>query len=320
MVSLKYADYAGWSQALWVQKGDLALILTPQVGGRVMGVQWRSHDLYWVNSELAGRFVDVAAIKQPEIAKKTLGFLLWGGNKTWLAPQEHWIDSLPFLDLDSGAYQVAVDTVSDQAVRIVMTSPICRKTGTQLQRIIQLGDTDHHWSITHRLENQGDDIIQWGLWGNSMVQRPATVFLPIGTQSQFPRGVKTFANEGMAAAVRDNVVRWMDDTVSVQCTEPIKFKYGVDAPLGAILAILSTPQGTLGYLKQFSITSAATYGHDCVAEVFNASDYPYLEMEIHGPVQFLAPGESCELVVHHRLIELESASISDQEARDLLYQ
>ena len=33
-----------------------------------------------------------------------LGFVLWGGDKTWLAPQDRWTDGDPFLDLDSGAY------------------------------------------------------------------------------------------------------------------------------------------------------------------------------------------------------------------------
>lgn len=320
MVSIKYADYAGWPRALWLQRGHLSLILTPQVGGRVMGVQWRSQDLYWVNGELAGSPVNVAEIEQPAIAKKALGFLLWGGNKTWLAPQDDWSESLPFLDLDSGIYQASVETVSDQTVRIVMDSPICRETGAQLRRTVELGDADRDWVITHRLENRGDDVIRWGLWSNSMVQRPATVFLPIGNQSRFPDGVKTFTNEGSAMAVRDSVVHWLEDAVAIQCTEPVKFKFGVDAPLGAILSILSTPQGKLGYLKQFSITPSATYGHGCVAEVFNASAYPYFEIEVHGPVQSLAPGKSCELIVHHRLLELESDSISDQEARILLYQ
>jgi hypothetical protein len=92
-----------------------------------MGVRWRGRDLYWVNDELADHPINVAAIAHPATAKQELGFKLWGGNKTWLAPQDRWTAGLPFFDLDSGAYQVTVEAASPTTVH--MQSPICRETG-----------------------------------------------------------------------------------------------------------------------------------------------------------------------------------------------
>jgi hypothetical protein len=75
----------------------------PQVGGRMMGLRWHDEELAFVNGDLAGRVDDVAAIEDVRSAKWEQGFVLWGGDKTWLAPQDDWTDAVPFIDLDSGA-------------------------------------------------------------------------------------------------------------------------------------------------------------------------------------------------------------------------
>ena len=74
--------------------------------------------------------------------------------------------------------------------------------------------------------------------------------------------------------------------------------YGVDAALGRILAVLDTGDGGLvGYRKSVPTYHPQPYGHGCVIEIFNASDYSYIEMEVHGPVVTLQPGESFALKV-----------------------
>ncbi len=41
-----------------------------------------------------------------------------------------------------------------------------------------------------------------------------------------------------------------------------------------------------------------------MAEVFNASDYSYLELELHGPVVNLRPGEGFDLIERAALFEM----------------
>jgi len=301
--TLKQAPYAGWENALWLEQGDLSLILVPQVGGRIMGVRWRDHDLYWVNHELADNPIDVAAITNPAEAKQAIGFKLWGGNKTWLAPQDRWTAGLPFLDLDSGAYQVTVEEISPTTVH--MQSPICRETGIQITRSVILQASGASWSITHRFQNHGDRPVAWAPWSNTMVRRPARVLLPKHTDSVFPDGVKTFADEGDSVDVRSQVLTQLGDTVAIDCIEPLKFKFGVDSDRGALLAVLLTEQSPyLGLLHTFPTFPPQTYGHGCSIEVFNAAQYPYLELETHGAVKLLSPGESTEFTEVCQLIEL----------------
>jgi hypothetical protein len=303
-IAVRQADYRGWD-AWWLERGPLTLILVPQVGGRIMGLHWHGHALAFVNDELAGRVEDVAAVSDVRTRKRELGFLLWGGDKTWLAPQTHWTDALPFLDLDSGAYSIDFDHSEPHTLIVRMTSPICRETGIQLTRTLRLSETPSAWTLTHRMQNRSDRTTEWALWDVDMIRRPAQVFLPRRTDSAYPDGVKTFANEGESTTIRDTVVRYYGAMVAVDCTTAHKFKFGVDAEYGSIFAVLDVPGlGPVGYRKHYPTFHPQPYGHGCVAEVFNASLYDYLELESHGPVVALQPGESVELNIHRELFDL----------------
>jgi len=302
---LKQAPYAGWDDALWLEQGPLTLVFVPQVGGRIMGVRWQQRDLYWVNPDLAGQTVAVQALATPAEAKVELGLKLWGGNKTWLAPQEGWTAGLPFLDLDSGAYQLTVDDTASQPVAVQMQSPICRETGIQITRTVIPNAEHNGWRLIHQVQNCGNRPICWAPWSNSMVRRPARVFLPKRADSDFPAGVKTFEQEGDSGAVRSQVLSHLDSVVAVDCIHPIKFKFGVDSDRGVLLAVLLSDQAPyLGLLQTFPTFPPATYGHGCSTEVFNAAAYAYLELETHGPVTELAPGDRIEFTEHHQVIEL----------------
>ena len=228
------AAYRGWD-AHWLERGRLALVVVPQVGGRVMGVRWRDFEVSFVNPDLAGRVEDASAANDVRVVKRGRGFLLWGGEKTWLAPQDRWTDALPFYDLDSGRYDVSVD-LDPPSVRV--TSPICRETGVQLERTIALGSAEGTWTVEHAMTNRGLAPVSWGLWIVSMVSRSARVHLPVAAGSSFPDGVKTFANEGDSCVVRDDVVTRNDGYATIVCREARKYKYGVDAATASALACI----------------------------------------------------------------------------------
>lgn len=319
-ITLKKADYNGWQDALWIEQGALTLILVPHVGGRIMGLRWQNQDLYWMNYVLAGKPVDVIQMKNPSIDKLSMGFLLWGGDKTWLAPQDRWDGGVPFLDLDSGSYETAILEHSADRLSIRMTSPVCRETEVQVTRFVNLDAAENSWAVTHRIRNFSNHTIRWGIWGNSMVRRPATVFLPIRSDSNFPNGVKTFDKEGDAISARSKMISELDDYAVVHCSEPIKFKYGVDSEQGAMLAVLPLDEAKLlGYAKQFPTYHPEPYGHGCVTEVFSAEKYPYLELEIHGPVRVLDPGEYFELTEVNRLVELDAVPNTAADVKAILF-
>jgi hypothetical protein len=302
MPGIRAAAYCGWD-ALWIEQGPLTLIVVPQVGGRIMSVIWKGHELSFVNPECRGRILDIASIADVHQAKQRFGFVLWGGDKTWLAPQDRWTDGDPFLDLDSGAYDASVDRTSGT---VTMLSPVCRETGVQIERTLMMGPKPGTWSVASRLINASRHIVAWAPWDVDMILRPATVFMPTSPNSSFPRGVRSFDDEGVSTSVRDEVVRYVDEIAVVSCQHAVKFKYGVDAVLGRILAVLEAGDvGLVGYRKSMPTFYPQPYGHGCSLEIFNASAHSYIELEVHGPVVSLQPDESFTLRVNSALFDLD---------------
>ncbi len=302
-IRVRREPYRGW-EAWRIERGPLALILVPQVGGRLMGLQWRGQELSYVNPESEGRVLDVAAMDDLRAAKRRLGFPLWGGDKTWLAPQSRWTDAVPFLDLDSGAYALSLDEAEAVAT---MTSPVCRETGVEIARTLKLDAAPGAWSLTHRLRNRGPRPVTWALWDVAMIVRPATVYLPTRTGSRFPEGVKTFEEEGDSAALRPKVVRVADGVAAIACRAAAAFKYGADAGTGSLFAVLEGgTRGLIGLKKAVPACHPEPYAHDCVVEVYNAGHAPYFELELHGPLVTLAPGESFALEESACLLDLDA--------------
>jgi hypothetical protein len=314
--------YKGWN-AWWIERGPLTLILVPQVGGRIMGIRWHGRDLTFVNPTLEGEVEDIGAVTDVRSYKRKLGFLLWGGNKTWLAPQDRWTDKLPFLDLDAGAYDFTIEQNDENGVRVRMTSPICRETGIRIKRTISVNAGDAGWTVVHRLENHAGRTVQWAPWSVGMVLRPARVYLPTGEDSRYENGVKAFSSEGESESIRAAVVSYLAEFAVIQCTQPRKFKFGVDSGAGSMLAIFDVKDhGLVGLAKCVPTFHPQPYGHDCVAEVFNSSEYSYLEIELHGPVTTLEPSSHFELMERATLFDVatwpETASEIQQHFERLI--
>jgi hypothetical protein len=311
--AIRSAPFKGWD-AVWIERGPLTLILVPQVGGRIMSVCWHGRELAFVNPAYLGRVEDVAAITDLHAYKRRVGFLLWGGEKTWLVPQDRWTYGVPFVDLDSGAYQLALDRTTGVAT---MTSPVCRETGVEIERRLELGDRAGTWHVTHTLRNLSGRVVSWAPWSVDMMLRPATVFLPTRTESPYPRGVRTFDNEGVSTTVRAEVVSFLDDIAVISCRRPVRFKYGVDAEPGRLLAVLEAgDHGLVGYRKSVPANYPRPYGNGCVLEVFNAPALPYLELELHGLLASLPPGESFSVRTDAGLFDLNAAPSTAAAARE----
>ncbi len=184
-VELERASHKGW-ESWHLRRGPLELVLVPQVGGRIMGMKWQGLDLAFTQPEREGIVEHVGRDGAVRARKRELGFPLWGGDKTWLAPQSRWTDELPFLDLDSGPYDLAIDQATHERVQVSMVSPVCRETGMRITRTVVLSSSDDEWRVIHRLTNASINEVGWGAWDVSMVARPGKVYLPVNPASPYP--------------------------------------------------------------------------------------------------------------------------------------
>lgn len=137
--------------------------------------------------------------------------------------------------------------------------------------------------------------------------------------SPYPGGVKTFVEEGRSTELRGIVLTELGSLAVIDCEESGKFKFGADSVDGWMLGVIEVHGlGLVGYRKQVPAYLDQPYGHGCIAEVYNSDRYPYFEMEIHGPVFPLRPGESIELEERQVVFDLSRWPNSEDEVRQYL--
>jgi len=290
-VTLREVVYKGW--AAWsISSGALELVLVPQVGGRIMGLRWHDDELFFTQPERQGVVAHFDRADDVLSQKHALGFPLWGGDKTWIAPQSHWNAASPYLDLDSGPYELEIVAASSDRVTVRMNSDVCRETGLRVTRTVTVRAASNSFTVVHELENAGLAPRQAEIWDVAMVTSPGAVYLPTWRDSSFPEGVKTYASEGRSAEVRAAVLEHRGGYAVVSCRDRVAFKFGVDGLEGWIAAVIQLPDGRLvGYGKSVPVFPDLPYSHGCVAEVYQSAGYGYLEMELHGPTVTLRPGD-----------------------------
>ena len=289
-MDVKEVDFWGW-KGVSLTTERVSIIVTPEPGGRIMSLMLDGVEVLFGLEELRGRRIDLSGVSDVRAKKRELGWLHYGGHKTWLAPQTNWTDALPFLDLDSGSYDLAVEGGSKGQL-VQLTSPIDGETGIQLTRSVSVSEGSRV-EIQNGMINRSTEETSWGVWGVTQVNGPGMAVIPINRKSAFPVGVKAYAGEGRSQEVMDQYVKLCDGLAVITCQEVEQFKYGTDSTDGWILALLDQGKDHwLAFMKIFSPTPGAAYPHGTTAEVYDSPLLPYFEMEVHSPIQTLAPGEA----------------------------
>lgn len=278
--SLSEVDFMGWP-AIALEQGSLTLHLVPVIGGRLMGITFDGEQLCFTHPALRGKLPSDDAGSWAALCGDW-AFPLWGGGKTWLAPESAWPEGAPHRDLDSGAWSIVDTWFDDAGMGAELRSPVCRVSGLQLTRRLSLPASGSTWTIDHTVHNRGTVDRFCGLWDVLMLNRPAQVHLPLhGEVHQLP---------GKAAPA--HVLHIGGGRVNVDCREAGKFKLGFDSSDGAVHAELDTPGGRLRYQRRSPLPGQAAYAHGHPLEVYNAPRLPYFEIETHSPACMLPPGAS----------------------------
>lgn len=148
-------------------------------------------------------------------------------------------------------------------------------------------------TVEQAMTNRSSRDVMWGLWDVTQVAGPGVALLPIAERSLFPDGVKAYTNEGRSGEAKGEYVTVGGGVATIRCDEKEPFKYGTDSMEGWIAGILDcSSERWLAYLKTFEPVTGTTYPHEATAEVYDSGTLPYFELEVHSPLQELAPGET----------------------------
>ena len=156
---VRAATFEGW-RAEELFNDWIRVIIVPQLGGRVMQVQFGGHDYLFVNPRYKGQYIS------PAEAAKMGRWINYGGDKLWPLPEgrgdaEHWPG--PVSDaLDDGEY----------SFRVVSEKPTCTvrlegqadpATGLQFSREIAISGSSPEISFHAEMKNASDHPIRWSV-------------------------------------------------------------------------------------------------------------------------------------------------------------
>ena len=286
--ALAEVTFMGWP-AFELRQGGLSLHVVPSVGGRLMGIALDGEELCWVNPQLHGRH----ASDDPAVWAELCGdwrFPLWGGGKTWLAPESAWPGGAPQRDLDSGAWRVTETWFDAVSMGIEVESPVCRDTGLQLRRRLTLPANATAWHLEQTALNRAAAPRRFGLWDVLMLKRPARVSVPV--QGAWQDAVEALPGKPSIDALRDQgVLRPEADRIEVACGRPGMFKCGFASRTGEIRAEFGAALSGWRFERRAPVPHGARYAHGQPLELYNAPVLPYFEIEAHSPEITLQPGE-----------------------------
>lgn len=279
VVKIKEKTYFGWN-CFFLESDNISVGIAPQIGGRIISFNFDGRELFFVQKEHAAEIFDFSATVDLIAEKLKLGHRLWGGDKTWVAPQSAWLEGIPPLELDAGVYEAEL---GDNFV--FMRSPLCRETSLRIERKISLNENGVV-QLEESFLNENEKPIRRGIWNVTQCLRPFDVYLPLNKSE-----LRAYPDEGASVELFEEVVEEIGGWTLVRCNKPFHFKYGGVAQKGVVIALRDDDKGNLVFAKCFEADPTADYAHGSSVEVYNSPKYNYLEMEIHAPLVELAPGE-----------------------------
>jgi hypothetical protein len=164
-VKIEKTSYGGWPNCYRITNGEVELIVTSDVGPRVIRYGFAGgQNLFKEFKESLGKHGE--SDWQPR-----------GGHRVWMAP-EVMPDTYA---LDNGLVQIQVKGDTIEA-----TQPVEKETGLQKQMIVRMAASGSNVEVTHRITNRGKprEFTSWGLTMMAQGGLGITGFPPRGTHPQ----------------------------------------------------------------------------------------------------------------------------------------
>ena len=258
---------------------DLELIILPGIGGRLWDVVFQGHSLLFQNPDLKKFLLDPINPQDFPTRSPQFGFPLWGGEKTWIAPDTNWPDGSPYTTLDSGVYEI----IGASPDHIALQSAVCPDSGLQIRREIQLTE-GASWTIQHSVTNHGFRRNEVGIWSVMMLDHSVS----IGVAGKDIEATKVFGHPKNAVSIGK-------EGLICDCGELSEFKVGIRHDNShTFIRVDQDAMPVWMSCETCRATPGDRFAHMNPLEVFNSGDYRYCEAEWHAPLRSLSPGETAE--------------------------
>jgi hypothetical protein len=272
--NMQRVTYGGWPNCYRLASGDLELIVSGDVGPRIIR-------LGFVGEE--NEFAEFA-----EHLGQTGGaeWRIYGGHRLWHAPEDRTRSYFP----DNEPIEV-----KDENGTLRVAQPPETTTGIQKELAIKF-QGPHRLTVRHYLRNVGLWPVELAPWALSVMAPDGIGIVPQPTKAH-PDGL--LPNRVVVlwpyTDMTDGRLHWGSRFILLRQDQnaqtPAKLGLSASDGWGAYLR-----QGHL-FLKVFEHVEAAAYpDHGCSLEMY--TNNRMLELETLGPLQHLAPGDAVEHLEH----------------------
>ncbi len=282
-VAVETVSYQGWKKNLRLSNGDAELIITLDVGPRV--ISYRLSDGKNVFKEYPDQLGKAGESE----------WMVRGGHRLSVAPEDPKRSYAP--DNSPVAYKVL-----DEALGLVrLTRDPAEATGLQKEMDVQLAAKGSRVSVVHRLKNTGSKPVELAPWAVTVLAPGGVAIVPQPPKKPYPADPQK-AQSAADYAPQQSLVFWPYFSFHNQgwnfgpkwitVHQGPKFgptKVGMPHHLSWVGYLNA---GTL-FVKRIEYQEEKTYpDNGCNLEIFAKPDM--LDLESLGPVVKLAPGTAVE--------------------------
>jgi len=262
-------QYSGWDNNLQISNGSVELVITLDVGPRILSYKTTHGENVLKNyGEQLGKSGEAE-------------WMIRGGHRVWIAPEDVSLTYVP----DNSPVEHRIE-----GNRVHLVNPGVAPWGVKKEMTITLDETGSGVRIQHTLTNEGSKPIEVASWGLSVMAPGGLEIIPLPPLGEHPRDL--LPNRLMIAWPYTDFTdsRWQFGGRFITLLQTAD---GMPTKLG-----LAHKEKWIGYLlrnalfiKQFAYEEGANYTDmGCNFETFSNSEM--LEIESLGPVKNLVPGES----------------------------
>ena len=307
---LNTAKFEGWD-AEQLSNDWLRLTIVPQIGGRLMQVEFDGHPYLFVNPKYKGKYI------APAEAAKTGRWINYGGDKLWPLPegQEAGQWPGPISDaLDDGQYSLTT-RVQDSRCVASLQGPPDPATGLQYSREISIATDSPEISFHATMKNASDHPIYWAVQSVTQYDtadsrnpedynRNFWAFAPVNGNSAYYGGyhVRAGLADDPSFSVTDGLFRlhwlylenevWLDSVAGWLAVVDQVSGYSMVETFQHVAEAEYPGKASIIFYKNGAALELNERGVPTLRSVSPEQAPYYMEAEINSPMVRLAPSES----------------------------
>lgn len=291
-MNLEVVEHAGWNRNLRIANGSSEVLVTLDVGPRV--ISYKNHDGQNVfknfDEQLGGSGEAEWKIR--------------GGHRFWIAPE----DEVVYYSLDNDPVDFRTDEFTGEV--LIETT---QTAGLRIHKTLglMLADDDSHVTVRHTARNDGDEAIQIASWALTVMAPGGIEIIPQPPLGEHPRDL--LPNRGLVlwpyTDLSDPRIHLGQRFFTLRQSEGfLPTKLGLSHAEKWVAYVLNDSV----FVKTFDLLPGAAYPDGgCNFETFTNDEM--LEIESLSPLAFLEPGESVSHTENWYLFPITSEAQIESE-------